>query len=72
VLLEVLSCFRCIPLNHARPLYARTYIPASLQPNKALQQTRRLFSPIAVRGSFGATPFGRRLSSAAGAAQLSA
>ncbi len=42
------------------------------RPNTALQQTRRLFLAVAVRGSFGATPFGRRLSSAAGAAQLSA
>jgi hypothetical protein len=43
-----------------------------MPPNKALQQTRRLFQAVAVRGSFGATPFGRGLTSAAGAAQLSA
>jgi hypothetical protein len=42
-----------------------------LPPNKALQQTRRLFSAGAERGSFGATPFGRWLT-AARAAQLSA
>jgi hypothetical protein len=40
-------------------------------PNKAMQQTRRLFRVVAVR-SFGATSVGRWLMSAAGAAQLSA
>src|SRR5258705_14024669 len=41
-------------------------------PNKALQQTRRLFRAVALRGSFGATPLRRGLTSAARAAQLSA